>query len=356
MKTKAKYREPGKGFAHQLHLNLDPPPTERGGKSANDQIEVGIDWLSATASNDRLTEVLGIMRSHFPESGDGEAAIPTRSFKSALQFGGGWQVSWNPDYPYFHLLMKGEACTAATAGLMAAILDDLAPIVRFARVDFNVDVLISRAILPQQMTIYEEEGYAVGYKNYVSHRSRKSGKESGYTFSAGSRGSNGGGRHFRAYLKDKRELGEATHVRYEAEYSGERAASAVAFLRGAVGRGAEALQKSVASLALGAIDFREKGHSRNTGRRKRCEFWQTLLDYVDAATVTLARRGKKAARWVRAFTEQYARLLYEFRRTHPKEYLDFQNEVRLYGQRKSEHKQSRDREVRHSFRDWATAA
>src|SRR5579883_3036411 len=231
MKTKAKYREPGKGFAHQLHLNLDPPPTERGGKSANDQIEVGIDWLSATASNDRLTEVLGIMRSHFPESGDGEAAIP----------------------------------------------DDLAPIVRFARVDFNVDVLISRAILPQQMTIYEEEGYAVGYKNYVSHRSRKSGKESGYTFSAGSRGSNGGGRHFRAYLKDKRELGEATHVRYEAEYSGERAASAVAFLRGAVGRGAEALQKSVASLALGAIDFREKGHSRNTGRRKRCEFWQTLL-------------------------------------------------------------------------------
>src|SRR5579883_2540252 len=96
----------------------------------------------------------GRSNQHFSSEVDGRCQdsmtpaihLPSRSFKSALQFGGGWQVSWNPDYPYFHLLMKGEACTAATAGLMAAILDDLAPIVRFARVDFNVDVLISRAI------------------------------------------------------------------------------------------------------------------------------------------------------------------------------------------------------------------
>jgi DNA relaxase NicK len=283
--------------------------------------------------------VIAAVRSELVDRSEAEAAVPMKSFKHAVQFESGVKISWHEDFNHAHVLLKGEGCTALGVGLLAHFITAMSSIGRCCRIDLNIDVAVEKALDPSTFDDWREKGYTVGYKRFQTHKDYGRKEGTGYTFAAGSRGSNGGGKHFRSYRKA---IGDSTvynYVRYEIEFSGDRAIKVAEEISGIPRIGLEGLHQYIESTVLGSIDFKEEGDTRHTGRRKRLEAWSKFVHSIRLNRVSTGRRIKPPKRTREALKRQYSRFLYEHAKNHPEDYLSLLSEIRQLGKEKSERKQ-----------------
>lgn len=113
--------------------------------------------------------------------------------------------------------------------------------------------------------------------------------------SIGTRGKNGSGRYLRVYDKglETKQQPRGEWVRWELELSKSNAqAAAIAIAQ------SEDPDKTMEEYALGAIDFRESNGKRLRDRR-RCEWWQLVIDGVETRRDTMKRRKPDADRYAR---------------------------------------------------------
>lgn len=341
-------------FAHQKDLFQHPPSTDRGGKSPDSLPERihGIDWLSYSFGGHKIPEVMQAIRECLFDESLGEASIPSPSYRSAVKFDCGAKLSWSEGRLDAHLLLTGSACTNLGIGLLVNFIERMTSIGKCCRIDLNVDVSRNSAIDPSIMDKWRENGYAVGYKRFQQHADYGKREGTGYTFAAGSRGNNGGGRHFRCYRKAINSK-EQNYVRYEVEFSKERAEIAAGEISRIPHDGLQGAISYIESTVFGSIDFKEKGDTRHTGRRKTLEAWKKFVDRIRTNRIKPGRRIKSVNRTREAFLQQYSGFLYKCSKDNLNDYLSLLFEAGQLGKEKFERKQKISAQHRAELRLYA---
>lgn len=152
---------------------------------------------------------------------------------------------------------------------------------------------------PQEVAEFADQG---SYKGFRKHRPiierRHSGELTGETIYFGARGKDGAGKFLRCYGKDLESKGEVDSVRWEVEFSKERAN--IVFFQLAMSPDITEFATNLAMYTGGAIDFIE----RNGNRRDsidRLAFWEQILDALGVAEIRTPKPDQSietAMNWV----------------------------------------------------------
>jgi len=140
-----------------------------------------------------------------------------------------------------------------------------------------------KIIRPQEVTEFANQG---SYKGFRKHKPiierQRSGELLGDSIYFGTRGKNGAGKYLRCYGKDLESDGEVDAVRWEVEFSKERA-NAV-FFELAMSADVTEFASKLAMFIGGAIDFIEYNGKR-CDPIDRLAFWEQILDALGAAEI-----------------------------------------------------------------------
>lgn len=156
-----------------------------------------------------------------------------------------------------------------------------------------------KIIRPHEVVEFADQG---SYKGFRKHRPiierRRNGELLGETVYFGTRGKDGAGKFLRCYGKDLESKGEVDSIRWEVEFSKERA-NAV-FFELAMSENVTEFASRLAMFIGGAIDFIERSGKR-MDPMDRLAFWEQILDALGAAEVRSPRPEQgieSAMRWV----------------------------------------------------------
>ena len=125
-----------------------------------------------------------------------------------------------------------------------------------------------------------KKGNCKGFKarRYIESESSKG--KTGETLELGRRGKEGSGKFLRIYDKEAESEGKTKGIRWEVEWSGKRAESAWH-----IWTKAEFAAPTCAGMIFTTVDFIEPTHDSNRGRWKRLEWYQRLLESIEAVIV-----------------------------------------------------------------------
>jgi len=174
------------------------------------------------------------------------------------------------------------------------------------RIDLNYDDY-TRLVTPSEIAEDARKGNFTGFKRIDHRRPEKmiNGKMviTGDTLYFGRRGKNGSGKYVRIYDKNLESKGEKNCIRYETEFSKERAAAVVLEL--AKSSDSDSMAIVIGSLIGGSISFidrRALGKDKNVSRAKLLPWWQEVVEFLG----TIKLRNKKkiqtvegSEKWVR---------------------------------------------------------
>lgn len=340
----------------QLELQVEPPSTKRGGKSATFDYSYGIDWLSVTFPIAKVPSVIESIRLKLFDNSEPEESHPWKGYQHALVFECGAKLSWHDVRSDAHLVMTGSACASAGLGLMVGFIRAIRDFSRVARIDLCYDVPREKALKPKTLMDMSEEGKLCSYRRFQWYEEHSGNGGIATTFKAGGRGKNGGGRHFRAYDKDIDGVGMHSHVRYEVEFSSGRADRVAGQISELPVDGLEGVSSYIRQTVLGAIDFREKGKSGHSSRCKRCDAWEKFVGLQPVNRVPPARRDRAFSRTDEWFCRQWGRYLYGLCRDSPEKYVAVLNEARSVGREKTERMNRRSDVAMQQLIDRAIAA
>ena len=140
-----------------------------------------------------------------------------------------------------------------------------------------------KIICPQEVDEFADQG---SYKGFRKHKPiierQRTGELLGDSIYFGTRGKNGAGKYLRCYGKDLESDGEVDAVRWEVEFSKERA-NAV-FFELAMSSDVTEFASKLAMFIGGAIDFIEYNGKRSDPI-DRLAFWEQILDALGAAEI-----------------------------------------------------------------------
>lgn len=205
------------------------------------------------------------------------------------------------------LLFPGTACDGLAAAGLGQFLQDLA--VRFwfrcTRIDVAWDDM-ARRITPAAIAGDVEQGNFTGFRVFEHRRPQRLGPggavAEGDTLSFGRRGRDGSGQYLRIYDKALESGGENPAIRWEVEFSGDRAATVFAGLAFVVD--VAELGARLGALVGGAISFVDR--SSGDGHLERLPllaWWADILQVLGRVRVR-AGRLKVSLERVRAWLEK----------------------------------------------------
>lgn len=116
----------------------------------------------------------------------------------------------------------------------------------------------------------------------------------------GSRGENGSGRFVRIYDKELESKGENYAVRWEVEFTGDKAVAAFVALSGCNGD-LEMFGGVCGALVGGAVKFVERTGEKNLGRLALRDWWAEIVEFLGSVTVRGRKRNTsvvKTASWI----------------------------------------------------------
>ena len=166
------------------------------------------------------------------------------------------------------------------------------------RIDLAFDDF-ERKIEPFDVAQYTNNGMYTRFRVHEPFfKKKRTGEYKSAGVAFGSRSKNGGGLYVRCYDKGIESKGEINSVRWESEFSKEKAQSVVfeLYKTGSL----DEMVSVIASLIGGSIDFVDRA-SAHLDRAKRLSWWQEILDILGSATFETSRRIKtveKAQTWV----------------------------------------------------------
>ena len=276
------------------------PPTLIGGVNSQKinlkKLErvLGIDWIQGTIANkysEKVYDYLSKMCDCEPEIFDhGVLGFQRHAVWHPYGIVMAWDVDLrNKDIHHgkFLLQLGGEACGCFFDESIYQFCWDLCTKFAFkcSRVDLCFDDF-ERIKSPNE--VYQEccAGEEKNYSGYRKHRfideERSTGEKSGETLYFGTRGKNGGGKFLRCYDKELESDGEINSVRWEVEFSKERA-NAV-FFKIALSMTIEEFATNIAMLIGGSIDFIER-KGKNLDRAERLPFWEKIVSILGEACI-----------------------------------------------------------------------
>ena len=140
-----------------------------------------------------------------------------------------------------------------------------------------------KIIRPGEVTEFADQGSYTGFRKHrpIIER-RRNGELIGDSIYFGTRGKDGSGKFLRCYGKDLESKGEVDSVRWEVEFSKERA-NAV-FFELAMAEDVTEFATKLAMFIGGAIDFIEHNGKRSSPM-DRLAFWEQILDALGAAEI-----------------------------------------------------------------------
>lgn len=145
-----------------------------------------------------------------------------------------------------------------------------------------------KIIRPKEIDEFAEQGSYKGFRKYkFIHGSNLKGESTDEGIYFGTRGKSGGGKLLRCYAKDIESNGETDSIRWEIEFSKERAA--LIFFELAMAADLEDFSTKIGDYIGGSIDFIERDKSGKFNPLDRLAFWEQILHHLGSASLRFAQ-------------------------------------------------------------------
>jgi len=275
------------------------------------QKTLSVDWLQGTFPHDRVDSLVDLLKVLLGEDGERMEHGQYRYNRSVSWVGCGVRVLFDNDDARARDIHGGRAAVVlpggALGGLDAVALQSMLKTLvsdywfKATRVDLAWDDY-TRRITPSDVCVEADKG---NYSRFRSHRHilerSRGGEVTGDTVYFGARGKNGGGRFLRCYDKGLESDGRINAIRWECEFSKEKAAQVVFALYQT-----ESLEEFCAVIGAyvgGCVDFVERRTEGKLRGAERLEWWQGIVDSLGESRLRNERRVRSVEgtrKWVRA--------------------------------------------------------
>lgn len=253
---------------------------------------IGIDWLQGTVPFDRLQ----VLMLYIEKMSGNPPEILNHGFlgyQCAAEYHPyGIKVMWDCDEQARKrhgnrvlLQFCGESLSQFFPSDLHQFLFDLSVEFWFraSRIDLAFDDY-EKIIRPEEVNEYANQG---SYSGFRKHKfiggSKRSGVATDEGIYFGSRGKNGGGKFLRCYAKDIESEGETDSIRWEVEFSKEKANEV--YFNLAMSESVEDLATKIALFIGGSIEFCERYESGKIDPSGKLAFWEQILHYLGAAVL-----------------------------------------------------------------------
>lgn len=278
-----------------------PRTVLRGTQSQRIMGVVGIHWLRFSIDHCRIDHVREYLNAWFGESADIDRG----------QFGFNKSVQWEPKVKLYYdstwkrsvehhggkfcVEIPGQACDTLSAEdleLFCAGWREFNAICK--RVDTYFDDW-SRTITPAEVYAENSVDLKPSEKSVARCKAIDYHVGSGQSglnqdmISFGRRGENGNGRYVRCYDKELESDGQNCSVRWEVEWSGDKAAKAFVALSGCNGDLGR-FGAIIGGLVGGSLEFVTRNGDRNLGRLPQRPWWRSIVDFLGSVKLRGSRR------------------------------------------------------------------
>jgi len=152
-----------------------------------------------------------------------------------------------------------------------------------SRIDLAFDDY-EKIIRPEEVNEYANQGSYTGFRKHkFIGGSKRCGESTDEGIYFGSRGKNGGGKFLRCYAKDIESDGETDSIRWEVEFSKEKANEV--YFNLAMSETVEDLATKIALFIGGSIEFCERYESGKLDPSGKLAFWEQILHHLGAAVL-----------------------------------------------------------------------
>jgi len=265
-----------------------------------------LDWVSGTFSYNCHQELVEIIENFFPDGNKQLGAKPVKSYHVATRFEPGVLLSTTADYARSHIAITGNALEWLEESQQHELLSVLAGLgMKATRMDVAVDDY------DRELSIGWHREQIAYRKTLCYFRTVKCItnviEDVDETLYLGRRGASGSGCYFRIYDKNIESKGETNAIRYEAEYSGDKAEQVLGFILDSDVTRTESYGDTITGLVFGCLDYRNKEGKKELDRCTRVPEWETFLQQR-VTTRVLKRKGSPRSEFNAAhFIKQYGK-------------------------------------------------
>ena len=284
------------------------PPSLIGGVNSHVPVsqlrgEVGIDWLAGSFPTEHVEAVLLRMNRHFGSAESLEygfygydRSYVFHPFGSRVLYDSSEPRSFDRHNGRAVVQIPGIALSSMSSHDLRELIFDLVFDFSFkcTRIDICFDDF-DRIIAPRELVEVCESDNFSGYRRWQHIAPRKSGgRFEGDTLAFGRRGQNGSGKYLRVYDKNLESDGEVDSIRWEVEFSKDKASKVCARL--AFSNDYEDWCAIQGALVGGSIDFVDRGLKleKNLSRLTRLPFWERVVSALGSYRI----RGEVPVRTV----------------------------------------------------------
>lgn len=333
---------PGLGFAARISVLPKSCLIEPKNESVS---AVGLDYLSATGLlynshetcpdtsitigfNPDIDETVKflelLIHTFWPgchEHDDPESFAPIGYQFAKSWYGGRIKIAWHPDkiHQRVYAMFTGAALEVLTLEEQYNLCYELFGIWEFkcTRIDpYFRDFAFK--IRPRQFSDWHDAGYLCRFRKATYLKNGIKAKD-GETFTAGSRGKNGSGTYLRIYDESTEKRSPAPAIKYECEYSSDKANNIVKMLLSQP-FSAQWMYDICTQLTIGpgVIDFRIGSSHDNLLDRTRVSKWAKFTQYIDAIFVPGKLKKPKLKSFpISAFAHQWGKKLAQLAERDP---------------------------------------
>lgn len=280
---------------------------------------VGVDWISGTVPHDKVESLIKYLTNFFqavPEVRNHgqyryDSSVLFNPLSIQVFFDSTEDRSLQVHSGRAMVVIPGAACGSLQADFLMMLIHDL--VFTFWMKATRLDVCwddYKRTVPIETIEAALEAGQVSGYRSYeVRKPKRFNGPMEGHSVLLGKRGQNGGGKYMRVYDKSLESKGEVNCIRWEVEYSKEKA-QAVCFAL-AQQDTIEKFGVLVGAFVGGAVDFLVR-KDKHLDRATRLDWWQGVRDLLGVAVLRGSKNLKvleKTQEWIEKSVAPSLRML-----------------------------------------------
>ena len=299
----------------ELKIGENPRSVLRGWNSQ----EVGVHWLRISFLRQYLKRVRHYCDIYFGESVENDRNY--NSFDARYSWPNGVTLSYDSSversdlkhHGYVSLDVPGlvlDGMELESLRMFFFGLRKYAP--RASRIDFYFDDF-ERLVTPSKLRKIIEKNDFLGFRKGGNITSHKSGRLIHDEADFGARGKSGSGKYGRVYDKALESDGSKNCIRWEFEYTKERAAKAFDLLS-QMGSD-ESFVQLCGELVVGAIGFVKRTGEKNIARLKRYRFWERIEKSLGSVVIRVPVKRPTIASMFRFIERQAIRTMAVLRGT-----------------------------------------
>lgn len=285
------------------------PPSLSGGVNSQVDGEVSVHWVQGTVPVERVFALAEFLAGHF---GNPEIVQWGRfRYDCACVFGSGVMIYFDSSEERATKVHRGRACLCVPGSALdilsgAELHQFLKRLVgdfwlKGTRVDVSWDDY-KRRVQVADVAIAAWAGNFSGFKNWREDKRCTRSSVKGHCLTFGERGERGGGKALRVYDKRLESNGEKDCIRWEVEFSGEKARAVL--LQFGFAPSVEVLGGMIGALVGGCIRFVERSEGgKNIERLSVLPWWEGIVSMLGSIRLRGMARGEdfeRSQEWVAA--------------------------------------------------------